>query len=230
MTTTNSTPVSRTEPKSARDVAAGVVGLLAQRGTGLEAGPGEERGDDRGEHGAEADAVRRERGEVDAGRRRAALAEDRDDQDQHGGDAHALDGEQGARHRRGVAGVHVAGDEQAEHGRDAVAEAGALTGERREQRVEEGPEDRCGADREEEVRAEEREAGDEPGPRPERRTHQRVGAAGVVVPLGQPDEPVGDQRDADEAQEEHERDGLADRADDPLAVAGHGQRGTHEAE
>jgi hypothetical protein len=119
---------------------------------------------------------------------------------------------------------------QAGDGRDAVPEARVRGEHRREQRVQEGTEDRGRADGEEQIGAEQGETGHETGARPERRADEGVGAAGVVVPLGQPDEPVGDKGHPDEAEEEHERNGLADRADDPLPVAGHGQRGAHEAE
>ncbi len=73
------------------------------------------------------------------------------------------------------------------------------------------------------VGAEHREAGEEAGPRPDGAAHQSVRRSGVVEVAGQPDEAVPDERHPDQADDEHQRDGLADGGDQALAVARHRQ-------
>jgi len=51
---------------------------------------------------------------------------------------------------------------------------------------------------------------------------------GVVEMLRQPDEAVTDQRHADEADQEHQRDRFAHGADQALTVSGHRQRRSHQ--
>ena len=83
--------------------------------------------------------------------------------------------------------------------------------------------ERCGqgqgADGETHVGAEHRETREESRPRPDGATDQSVCRPGVIEVAGQPDEAVADQRHPDQADQEHQRDRLADGGDQTLTVS-----------
>ncbi|MEV5987522.1 hypothetical protein AB0L85_21310 [Streptomyces sp. NPDC052051] len=87
-----------------------------------------------------------------------------------------------------------------------------------------------GAGEEGQVRSEQGESAEESGARADGASGQGVYGAGVADVPRQAPEPVADEGDAEQAEEEDERDGGADRARDPGAVESHGERRAHHAD
>src|SRR2546421_137110 len=78
--------------------------------------------------------------------------------------------------------------------------------------------------REREVGAEQRPAGEEARPRAEGGAGERVDRAGMAVVAGKAHDPEGDEEDEDRRDQEGQRDRLADVGGHALAVQGHGGR------
>ncbi len=148
---------------------------------------------------------------------------------QHGEDADALHDQQGAGGGAAVAGVER-GDAEGREERDGHPGPGGADAQRVQERLGEDTGRGEGADEKGEVGAQQGEAAEETGAGADGGPGQGVDGTGLVEVLGQPPEAVGDQADTEQAEQEDEGDGLADRGCHSGPVEAHGECRPHEAD